>query len=583
MKKAMGLFIALAVMLFATQVFAATVYPLDKATMLAGAKFDFKVEFDTVVRPQDVQVTINGRNYAEVLGATGSWMEERLADGSSATALIVRDVALANDNYTVRVKTAGGTDRVDWTVFPPSGQAKAKNVIVLIADGLSVGHRTAARLISKGNVEGTSQGVLNMDRMERLGMLGTSSVDAITVDSANSMSAYMTGHKSSINAIGVYADRTEDPFDDPKQENIAELLRRTTGKSIGIVSDAELEDATPAAVVAHTRRRAEKAEIVKAFAAIEPEVLLGGGASYFLPQSVTGSKRKDDIDFIKEFSRKGYAVVTSNTELTSLDKDSMPEKLLGLFHPGNMDGALDRLFLKKNTVPKYPDQPDLTTMTKVALDILSRNDEGFFLMVEAGSVDKFAHPMDWERSVYDTIMFDQVVGIAQQFMKSNPDTLLIVTGDHTHSISVYGTVDDEKEVVASIRDKVGTYANAGFPNYADKNGDGYPDDVYPTKRLAVGFGNHPDYYESFAPHLEGTFTPAVKDENGRYVANEAYDKDGALFMQGNLSYDESQEVHSVDDQILSMSGPGSEQVKAYQENTATFRYIVEAFGIDPRS
>jgi alkaline phosphatase len=419
--------------------------------------------------------------------------------------------------------------------------------------------------------------------MERLGMLGTSSVDAITVDSANSMSAYMTGHKSSINAIGVYADRTEDPFDDPKQENIAELLRRTTGKSIGIVSDAELEDATPAAVVAHTRRRAEKAEIVKAFAAIEPEVLLGGGASYFLPQSVTGSKRKDDIDFIKEFSRKGYAVVTSNTELTSLDKDSMPEKLLGLFHPGNMDGALDRLFLKKNTVPKYPDQPDLTTMTKVALDILSRNDEGFFLMVEAGSVDKFAHPMDWERSVYDTIMFDQVVGIAQQFMKSNPDTLLIVTGDHTHSISVYGTVDDEKEVVASIRDKVGTYANAGFPNYADKNGDGYPDDVYPTKRLAVGFGNHPDYYESFAPHLEGTFTPAVKDENGRYVANEAYDKDGALFMQGNLSYDESQEVHSVDDQILSMSGPGSEQVKAYQENTATFRYIVEALGIDPRS
>ncbi len=583
MKKAMGLFIALAVMLFATQVFAATVYPLDKATMLAGAKFDFKVEFDTVVRPQDVQVTINGRNYAEVLGATGSWMEERLADGSSATALIVRDVALANDNYTVRVKTAGGTDRVDWTVFPPSGQAKAKNVIVLIADGLSVGHRTAARLISKGNVEGTSQGVLNMDRMERLGMLGTSSVDAITVDSANSMSAYMTGHKSSINAIGVYADRTEDPFDDPKQENIAELLRRTTGKSIGIVSDAELEDATPAAVVAHTRRRAEKAEIVKAFAAIEPEVLLGGGASYFLPQSVTGSKRKDDIDFIKEFSRKGYAVVTSNTELTSLDKDSMPEKLLGLFHPGNMDGALDRLFLKKNTVPKYPDQPDLTMMTKVALDILSRNDEGFFLMVEAGSVDKFAHPMDWERSVYDTIMFDQVVGIAQQFMKSNPDTLLIVTGDHTHSISVYGTVDDEKEVVASIRDKVGTYANAGFPNYADKNGDGYPDDVYPTKRLAVGFGNHPDYYESFAPHLEGTFTPAVKDENGRYVANEAYDKDGALFMQGNLSYDESQEVHSVDDQILSMSGPGSEQVKAYQENTATFRYIVEALGIDPRS
>lgn len=579
MKKAFRLVLATLLMLsLVSQIFAVEIYPIDRAEILSGARFDFKVEFDEVVNPASVSVTINGKDYKDVLGKEGDFITETFGDGEKATALIVRDVTLAADDYTV----AALDKTVSWSVYKAAETAEAKNVIVLIADGLSVGHRTAARLLSKGNTEGTSNGLLNLDKMERLGLMGTSSVDAITVDSANSMSAYMTGHKSSINAIGVYADRTEDPFDDPKQENIAELLRRTTNKSIGIVSDAELEDATPAAVVAHTRRRSEKAAIVADFLRVQPEVLLGGGSAYFLPQSNLLSSRKDDINYVEAFQDAGYSLVTTRTELLSVDTANT-DRLLGLFHPGNMDGSLDRLFLKQNTVSAYPDQPDLTEMAKVALEILSKNEDGFFLMVEAGSVDKFAHPMDWERSVYDTIMFDKVVGIMQDFVDSHPDTLLVVTGDHTHSISVYGTVDDSKPVVTSIRDKVGTYANAGFPTYEDKDGDGYPDDVNTTVRLAVGFGNHPDYYETFSPHLDGTFTPAVQDENGRYVANEAYNKEGALFMEGNLSYDESQEVHSVDDQILSMSGPGSEKVRAYQENTAVFRYIVEALGLNPEA
>ena len=101
----------------------------------------------------------------------------------------------------------------------------------------------------------------------------------------------MTGHKSSVNALGVYADRTPDSLDDPKQETIAELLRRTTGKSIGVVSDAETEDAIPASVVGHTRRRADKAEIVDMFYSVKPDVIIGGGSGYFLPQNVPGSKR----------------------------------------------------------------------------------------------------------------------------------------------------------------------------------------------------------------------------------------------------------------------------------------------------
>jgi alkaline phosphatase len=516
----------------ASQLFALNIYPLDKAQILAGAKFDFKVELDGVRSDAAVKVTVNWQNYAAVLGKSASLVEEKDEAGKSASALILRDVSLRTaGDYVVRVTDGATTKQGTWTVYSAANQPVVKNVIFLLADGLSIGHRTAARLLSKGNVEGTAEGPLAMDQMDHMGLMGTSSVDAITVDSANSMSAYMTGHKSSINAMGVYADRTPSPFDDPKVETIAELVRRTTKKSIGIISDAELEDATPAAVVAHTRRRDEKAEIVKSFLSVKPEVLLGGGSAYFLPKSTPGSKRNDNTNYVDEFRKAGYALVTTNSELTALSGSAAPDRLLGLFHPGNMDGSLDRLFLGKGTVPKYPDQPDLTTMTSVALDILSRNQEGFFLMVEAALVDKFTHPMDWERAVYDTIMFDKVIAMAQEFMKTHPDTLLVVTGDHTHSISVYGTVNDDKPGT-SIRDKVGTYAAAGFPNYEDADGDGYPDTPDVSKRLAVGYGNHPDYWETFKPKMDNPFNPTIQNEKKQYVANDQYKSDDAVFIQG---------------------------------------------------
>jgi alkaline phosphatase len=562
--------------------FALTIYPIDRAEILAGARFDFKVELDGVVAQSDISVTVTRAgttaDYAKAFGRKAEYLEKE--KGVEASALLLRDLSLpAAGTYTVTAGDGKATKTVTWTVYAPAAKPAAKNVIFLLGDGLSIGHRTAARIMSKGNTQGRTNGLMNFDLMERVGMVGTSSVDSIAVDSANSMSAYMTGHKTSVNAIGVYADRTPDPFDDPRQETIVELLRRTSRKSIGIVSDAELEDATPAALVAHTRLRAEKAAIVKFFSEAKPEVILGGGAAYFIPQSITGSKRKDDLNWVTSFTQDGYALATSATELAQV-MASKPKKVLGLFHPENMDGVMDRKLFLANTVADYPDQPDLTDMTSAALEVLSKNRDGFFLMVEAGLIDKFSHPMDWERAVYDTIMFDKVIGIAQDFAKKNPGTLVIVTGDHTHSISVYGTVNDNLKPGSPLRDKVGTYAAAGFPSYQDADKDGYPDTPAVPKRLAVGFANHPDYWENFLPKLDGTFAPTVKNEKGEYVANEKYKTDEAVLIAGNLARTvDATEVHSVDDMTISASGPGAEKLKAYQENTSIFRYMVEALGV----
>ncbi len=268
--------------------------------------------------------------------------------------------------------------------------------------------------------------------------------------------------------MGVYADRTASPFDDPKVETITSLAKRRHGMAVGIVTNTEVEDATPAAMVAHTRRRAAYDEIVAQFLAAKPDVLMGGGAANFLPQAAAGSRRKDDIDYVARFRDAGYAVVTTRTELDAVNAKSDTRQLLGLFAPGNMDGALDRKFLMGGGVKKSPDQPDLTEQVQSALDILSKNGSGFFLMVESGMIDKYAHLLDMERAVYDTIMLDNAVALARKWAQARgDDTLILVVADHNHPNSLVGTINDDMSTTPNVplRERIGVYEKAGFPNW----------------------------------------------------------------------------------------------------------------------
>ena len=560
---------------------ATTVYPLDRATILVNSPFDFKVEFDAAVKPEDVKVSVNGQDYENVFGKKAEFVAEEKGkdDKALGSALILRGLTLSEaGSYKIDVSAAGETKSVNWDVYATSAEPKAKNIIFMIADGLSVAHRTGARIMSKGMTEGKANGRLAMDDIPPVAFIGTSSTHAIATDSANTASAYMTGHKSRVNALGVYADRTPASLDDPKVETIAEALRRATSKSVGIVTTAEVEDATPAALVSHTRKRADKPEIVGMMFDVKPDVLLGGGSAYFLPKDVPGSKRKDDKDYIAAFKDAGYALATDKTELAAA-AGSNQDKLLGLFHTGNMDVTLDREFLKKGTVDKFPNQPGLVDMTKAALDKLSKNPDGFFLMVEAASVDKMSHPLDWDRALVDTIEFDKAIAVAREFADKNPDTMIVVTGDHTHGVAIIGTVDDDKPGT-EMREKVGTYDNAGFPNYEDKDGDGYPDRIDVSRRLFLAANNGPDHYETFRPKMDGPFVPAVQNEKKEYVANEAYkDVPGAVFVEGNIPRDEDTGVHAVDDVVLQAIGPGSEGFRGYMEQSDVYRVLADTFAL----
>src|SRR5215468_1748985 len=552
---------------------AQTIYPLNRAEILSGSRFDLKVEFPGAPPAAGMRVTINGADAASVVGKSASVIERE--DGGDYSAFWIRDTALTKPGkYVVEATANGGTASVTWNVFD-TPRAQAKNVILFIGDGLTIAHRTAARILSKGLVEGRYGGELAMDDMPHMALVSTSGTDSVVTDSANSMSAYATGHKTCVNAMGVYCARNKNTLQHPRVETIAEIVKRLRGMSIGVVTNTEIEDATPAGMVAHTRRRADYNDIVKMFFTVQPEVVMGGGSPNFLPVS-SGGKRADNVDYVKNFTDAGYKLVSTRTELAA-GKDA--GKLLGLFNAANIDGALDRFFLKKGTVAKFPDQPDLTDQVRAALDILSRNDKGFVLMVESGRIDKYSHSLDWERSVYDTIMLDNAVKLAKDFAAARNDTMIVVVADHAHPTAIVGTYDDDRPG-QQLRDKLGVYQNSTLPNYPAPNAAGYPERVDVSRRLAFVFGAFPDYCDTGHPYLDDENAPVVSGPNGAFVANEKYcGAPGAARRAGNLPFNVNSGVHAADDVVLTATGPGAELFHGRIDNTRVFRIMATALGL----
>jgi alkaline phosphatase len=560
---------------------AQTIYPIDRAEILVGSRFDLKVEFPGTPDVKDLKVTINGEDAAKALGVDPKDVQvvER-EDGGDYTAVWLRQVALtAAGTFKVEAAAGNRTAEVSWQAFDTPKGRVAKNVILFVGDGLSVAHRTAARMLSKGIKEGRYGGELAMDDMPHMALVSTHGSDAIVTDSANSASAYMTGHKTCVNAMGLYCSRNKAALDHPKVETIAELVQRKHGLAVGIVTNTEIQDATPAAMVAHTRNRRDYNDIIPMFFRAQPEVMLGGGTPNFLPASEPTGKRPDGEDYIAKFKSAGYAFAATDTEMKAAASQASTKKLLGLFNKSNIDGALDRRILKAGTVPLYPDQPDLTDQVRSALEVLSRNEKGFVLMVESGRIDKYSHSLDWERAVYDTIMLDNAVQVAKDFAAKDNDTLIIVVPDHAHPVSIVGTYDNAAPG-DSLRDKLQVYDRAKFPNYFPPDAQGYPPTIDVSRRLAFVFAAYPDHCDAGQPYIAGENQPTVKGPDGKSnLANEANCKPQATRRFGNLPLGAPSGVHSADDVILTAMGPGADQFRGRIDNTRVFRAMAIALGL----
>jgi alkaline phosphatase len=163
------------------------------------------------------------------------------------------------------------------------------------------------------------------------------------------------------------------------------------------------------------------------------------------------------------------------------------------------------------------------------------------------------------------------------------DTLIMVVSDHNHPNSLIGTIDDDMNTVPNVplRERIGVYEKAGFPNYPEADAEGYPERVDVSRRLVIMSASAPDYYETFRPKLDNPNAPTVPgSERGTFVPNEKYkDMPGAMFRLGTLNRYRDTSVHSGEDVILTATGPGSELVRGQMDNTEVFRVMAEALGL----
>src|SRR5262245_22260420 len=177
-------------------------------------------------------------------------------------------------------------------------------------------------------------------------------------------------------------------------------------------------------------------------------------------------------------------------------------------------------------------------------------------------------------------MLDNAVKAVKEWAGTRNDTLIIVVPDHAHPVSIVGTYDDDRPG-QRLRDKLGIYQDAKFPNYPAADAEGYPPSVDVSRRIAFVFGAFPDYCDLGKPYLAGENVPAVKGPDGKTnVANEQYcTAPLAARRAGNLPLEANNGVHSADDVILTAMGPGAEMFRGRIDNTRVFRIMATTLGL----
>jgi alkaline phosphatase len=274
------------------------------------------------------------------------------------------------------------------------GEPAPRNVIVLIADGAGVAHWTLAKL---GRDE------LAVEGFPVAGLIDTRGDRHTVSGSGPGATALSTGVRSFMGAVGVGPDSL------PRETVLEAAMAR--GMAAGIITTTWVADATPAAFGAHSPSRSAMVDILRQMAAQRIEVILGGGG-----RILELAEERDSVDLRGELDA-AYTLIESREELEALDLDTI-SALVGLFSRGDMPRAPER-------------EPSLSTMLSTALTIVSRDPDGFFLMVENEGSDTEAH-RNSDREVLQAEMldFDEAVGLALAFQRDHPETLVVVTADH---------------------------------------------------------------------------------------------------------------------------------------------------------
>jgi len=304
-------------------------------------------------------------------------------------------------------------------IFTAAAQAEVKNVILLIGDGLGMGQIDMTRYLA-----GDKDHELELMKLPETGIMMTSSTEGVT-DSAAEGTAMATGHKVYNGAIAMNKNGAE-------LDSVLDFAQ-VRKKATGVISTNMVTDATPASFIASVEDRGMGGKIAKQAIANNVDVMLGGGREDFMEDEA-------GEDLIAKAKANGYQYVSDKTQLEKVVP--LNGKLLGLFNESYMNYINDRDDLGSN-------EPSMEAMTKKAIDVLSEDEDGFFLMAEGARIDHAAHAADVPGVVAETLDFDASVKVAMDFAKKNGDTLVIVTADH-ETLGFSATEPIEKEALMNI-------------------------------------------------------------------------------------------------------------------------------------
>ncbi|XP_075150220.1 membrane-bound alkaline phosphatase-like [Haematobia irritans] len=335
---------------------------------------------------------------------------------------------------------------------------KAKNIIMFMGDGMSLNTITAARILKGQRHNQTGEeGFLSFENFPRMALSKTYCANAQVPDSACTATAYLCGVKANIVTIGVSANveynNCSASMDPVNQVSSIAAWAQRVGKSTGFITTTTLTHASPSGTYAHVSNRLHESDtdvlnsgndpktcmdIASQLITQEPgrnfNIMMGGGMSKFLPETMKDTHgnygiRKDGKNLLSTWQamHPQGILVTNRNQLLNVNTSKV-SNIMGIFQ----SKAMDYHALANNTY-----QPSLSEMTEVALNLLKRNDQGYFIFIEGGHIDTAHHENKAGISLHETLEFEKAVQLARD-MTDPRDTLIVVTADHSHSMSISG-------------------------------------------------------------------------------------------------------------------------------------------------
>jgi alkaline phosphatase len=454
---------------------------------------------------------------------------------------------------------------------PGPAEPVAKNVILFVGDGMGISTVTAIRILD-GQRKGMQgeENVLSFEHFPHVALSKTYEINLQVGESGGTATAIMSGQKTKAGFIGVSGNATRGDCASSKAAHLPSVLElsESNGKSTGIVTTTKLSHATPASTYAHVPERDwENDQDLSEDARLNGctdiasqllefpygdgiEVALGGGRIKFLPVELkdpegsdTSEGRLDKRNLASEWVNKypNSAYVWNQAQFDGIDPAST-DHLLGLFNSGHMQFEADR-------ADDFGGEPSLAEMTKKAIEILARNPNGYFLLVEGGRIDHGHHDSNAYRALTDGIAFADAVGVADK-MTDESETLIIVTADHSHTFTIAGYPTRGNPMLG----KVISIDSKGQPETTYKLlDDGKP---YTT----VGYQSGPGGQWVGGPRPDLTDVDTVNDKN---------------FLQ-HSGLPSEDETHGGEDVAVYARGPGADGIHGVMEQNEIFHVIKAA-------